>query len=120
MPLFNKKASRNSGGSKEGTRKFIDLNDYKFPAETVDSRNVVKVAEISELDDLRKISELIYENNIVILDCSSISGDDFSMTRVKDELKRAVKDISGDLAAISNSYLLVTPPGISIDRRRVR
>lgn len=120
MALFNKKASKQSGSGKEGTRKFIDLNDYKFPAEGTDSRNVVRVAEIAELEDLRKISELIYENNIVILDCSSISGDDFTMTRVKDELKRVVKDVSGDLAAISNSYLLVTPPGISIDRRRVR
>ena len=120
MPLFSKKGQNAGESGKDGVHKFIDLNDYKFPADEEDARNVVRVAEVADLENLRKISELIYNSNILILDCSAISNDDFSMTRVKDELKRAVRDINGDIAAISRSYLLITPPGISIDRRKVK
>ncbi|MCL4438428.1 MAG: cell division protein SepF [Candidatus Thermoplasmatota archaeon] len=120
MALFTKKGQKSSDAGKEGLRKFIDLNDYKFPAEQAEARNVVRVAEIGELDDLRKVNDLIYNNNILILDCSAIVNDEFSMSRIKEELKRAVSDVNGDIAAINRSYLLVTPPGIPIDRRKVK
>lgn len=121
MAILRKKSTQ-EGGTSPGTRKFIDLNDYKFPEMKDESRGIVRVAEIARFEDVRKISPFIYEGNILILDCSPVSREEYLMTRIKDELKRIVRDVNGDVAGLGSNgaYFVVTPPGISIDRQRIR
>ncbi len=78
------------------------------------------MAEIDSYEDIRELSNYVYEGNILILDFSPIMNDDLSMKRIITELKRLVEDVDGDLAGISKSLLLVTPKSIIIDRKKVR
>lgn len=121
MAILKRKSSH-VDNEKPGTRKFIDLNDYKFPEMRDESKAVVRVAEIAKFEDVRKISPFIYDGNILILDCSPVSREEYLMTRIKDELKRIVRDVNGDVAGLgtNGAYFVVTPPGISIDRQRIR
>ena len=121
MPILKRKSPKSEGG-KAGARKFIDLNDYKFPELKDDSNGTVRVAEVSRFEDIRKIASLIYEGNIMIIDCSPVSREEYLMARVKEELKRIVRDMNGDVAGVGSSgtYFVVTPPGINIDRQRIR
>jgi SepF-like predicted cell division protein (DUF552 family) len=42
------------------------------------------------------------------------------LERSTNELKRVVKDINGDIAGLGRNWLIVTPNGIKIDRRKIR
>lgn len=120
MALLKRKSTKEDPEEKAGMRKFIDLNDYKFQEDAEETRAVVRVAEVRKLEDLRKLSQYIYDGDVLVIDCTPISSEDYLMKRVTDELKRLVRDNNGDLAGISKSFLVATPPGIVIDRNRIR
>lgn len=120
MAILKRKSQRENSQESDGKRKFIDLNDFKFQEESEEIRSVVRVAEVRKLEDIRKIGQFIYEGDIMVIDCSPVSSEDYIMKRITEEVKRLVKDMNGDVAGISKNFLLVTPAGIAIDRNRIR
>lgn len=80
----------------------------------------VKVAELESFEDLRELSNYVYEGNILILDFTPIANDELALKRIINELKRLVADVGGDVAGIAQNLLLVTPKSIAIDRRKIR
>lgn len=120
MAILKRKTQKGDEEDKKGMRKFIDLNDYKFQEDKEETRAVIRVAEVRRLEDLRIISQHIYDGDLLIIDCSQVASEDYTMKRVTEEVKRLVRDVNGDVAGISKSYLLVSPPGIAIDRNRIR
>ncbi len=104
-----------------GMPHFIDLGDYGKKKISGRGRAIeIKVAEIDSYEDLRELSNYVYDGNILILDFSPIMNDDLSMKRIITELKRLVEDVDGDLAGVSKNLLLVAPKSVRIDRRKVR
>ena len=104
-----------------GMPQFIDLGDYSKKKMAGQGRGLeLKVAEIDSYENIRELSNYVYEGKILILDFSPIMNDDLSLKRIITELKRLVADVKGDLAGISKNLLLVTPKTVSIDRRKVR
>jgi SepF-like predicted cell division protein (DUF552 family) len=100
---------------------FIDLGDYSKKKLTGKGRQMeIKVAEIDSYENIRELSNYVYEGNILILDFNAIINDDLSMKRIITELKRLVDDIDGDLAGISKNLLLVAPKFVRIDRKKMR
>lgn len=80
----------------------------------------VKVAEISGFEDLRELTNHVYNGNMLILDFTTIANDELQLKRIINELKRLVKDIDGDLAGINKNLLIVTPRGVRVDRQKIR
>jgi len=104
-----------------GMPHFIDLAEFSKKRGESRGRGIeIKVAEIDSFEDLRQLSNYVYDGNILILDFSAIMNDDLSMKRIITELKRLVEDVNGDLAGINKNLLLITPKTVSIDRRKVR
>ena len=120
MAILKRKSSKEVQTDSEGVRKFIDLNEFKFQEEKADIRYVARVAEIRRLEDVRKISQYIFEGDILLIDCTAVSAEDYTMKRITEELRRLVRDSNGDVALVGKSFLLVTPPGIAIDRNRIK
>jgi uncharacterized protein len=81
---------------------------------------VIKVAEIAGFEDLRELSNLIYEGNILILDFTSIANDELALKRTLSELKRLVADTGGDIAGISQNLLMIAPKTVAIDKQKIR
>jgi SepF-like predicted cell division protein (DUF552 family) len=105
----------------EGMPHFIDLAEYSKKGVAGRSRGMqIKVAEIDSYEDIRDLTNYVYEGNILILDFSAIINDDLSLKRIITELKRLVEDIDGDMAGINKNLLVVTPKKVSIDRNKVR
>lgn len=120
-PLLKKKAWDGEKGKPRPERKFIDLADFKFPdaSEGSDSKRL-KVAEIHRFEDLMKISDHVYNGDIMILDCTPIAGDDLQMRRIIQEVRSIGRDVDGDVAGITRNLIAITPKGIGIDRNRIR
>ena len=104
------------------SRDFIDLEEYASDAELFDATAsmMVRVAEIHRYEDLREYANYVYQGNMLLLDFSSIAGDDLILRRVTDDLKRLVSDINGDIAGLGKSMMIIAPTGVRIDRRKAR
>ncbi len=121
-PLLKRRDVPRSAPKKSaGPRRFIDLNNIKLNNSELDSiKSSVKVAEIYRYEDLLPISDLVYNGNVVILDCNRIQTEDGLMKRVTDEVLSISRDQGGDVAALSRDLIIVTPKGIGIDRNKIR
>lgn len=112
-------------GSKK-TRGGRNLEDYVDLNKMQDSSDVsegaadlyVKVAELGSLNDIATLKEEVYSGNIVLIDISRMD-DELTLERAVKELRKVVTDIDGDIAAMGDDQVIVTPTAIKIERERV-
>ena len=122
MPSFlgRRKMRAGEGFGGPEPRKYIDLNEFDTGVDISATGPMVRVAEIYRYEDLRHLSDYVYNGDILILDYSSIANDDLTLRRIISELKSIAKDIVGDVAGIGKNYLMITPGGIKISRKKIR
>ena len=84
------------------------------------AKTVVKVGELFRYEDLSSLTNEVYDDNIVVVDFTSIANDDLTMKRITAELKNVARDIDGDVAGIGRNLLMVTPRGVKIDRNKIK
>ncbi|MDP8011237.1 MAG: cell division protein SepF [Thermoplasmata archaeon] len=123
MPAFFRKKplkplDKPSGGAEP--RKYLDLNDYEPSIELGSTGPVVRVGEVFRYEDLKDLTEYVYNGDILILDYTALADDELTMRRIINELKSVAKDVDGDVVAIGKNYLFITPSGIKIDRNKIR
>jgi SepF-like predicted cell division protein (DUF552 family) len=97
----------------------IDLSKYEEVLEEEPAETYVKIAEVSSINQISQLKQEIYNGNILMIDISSIRGDDLLRDRVLKELKDVVIDVHGDIAGVKGSTVIVTPTGIKIDRSKI-
>ena len=119
MPPLLKKGQPKRGMTK-GPRRFVDLNKLKIPEPDSSASSTVKVAEIYDDQDVFRLMNYIYSGNILLINCESMSSDESAIKRVWNSLKEAAGDVNGDLAALTKDFFILTPKGISRDRKRLR
>ena len=120
MPSFLKRRLKPKGFGAPEPRKYIDLNEYDTGIDISTTGPMVRVAEIYRYEDLRHLSDFVYNGDILILDYTSIANDDLTLRRIISELKSIAKDVGGDVAGIGKNYLMITPGGIKISRKKIR
>lgn len=104
----------------EGFEDYLDLSkDTERSEDEIEEKAdmFVKVAEIREIDDATAVKEQIYNGNVVVMDISPIRDDDVLKDRVINEVKRAARDVDGDVAGLGNRQIIVTPARVKVSRR---
>ena len=122
MPIFKGKGY---GKSKEDvqtveTDQYIDLGAMYFDEDTSGGKGMIKLAEIYRYEDLSELTQPVYDGNVLILDYASIANDTDTLKRITSELKAVARDTSGDVAAIGNDLIVITPRGMKIDRNKIK
>ncbi|MDQ1252860.1 MAG: uncharacterized protein QG646_2002 [Euryarchaeota archaeon] len=97
----------------------IDLSKYEEVLEEEPAETYVKIAEVSNLNQLSSLKQEIYNGNILMIDISNIRGDDLMRDRILKELKDVVVDVHGDIAGFKGNIVIITPTGIKIDRSKI-
>lgn len=97
----------------------IDLSKYEEVLEEEPAETYVKIAEVSSLNQVSSLKQEIYNGNVLMIDISSIRGDDLLRDRILKELKDVVVDVHGDIAGVKGNTVIVTPTGIKIDRSKI-
>ena len=123
MPLRRKIKEVPEQAQEVEGRPYIDLGKYLGEAPVRREgkyRTEIKIAEIEGFDDIRYVSNTIYDGNILIIDFTAISNDELALRRVVSELKRLAEDVGGDIAGLGNTYIVITPRGIGVDRNKLR
>jgi SepF-like predicted cell division protein (DUF552 family) len=102
------------------TDQYIDLGALYIQEETGLSGCSVKIAEIYRYEDVSKVSQPVYNGDIVLIDYTNMANDTNDLKRVTNELKNVARDTGGDVAAIGNNLIVVTPSGIRVDRHKLK
>jgi SepF-like predicted cell division protein (DUF552 family) len=80
---------------------------------------VLRVAELGKDEVLPEIKQEVYAGNIILVDISAMKRDKAALDRAIGELKKAVDDVSGDIAGLGDDLVVLVPSGIRIDREKV-
>ncbi len=120
--FFKKKThKRVIKGERLGSEEYIDLGELMESVDfSEEAETLIKVAEIHRYEDIRKITDELYSGHILLVDTESIAGNRDALKRVHNELKAVANDVSGDVAAVGQNFLAVTPAGIGIDRKKLK
>ena len=97
----------------------LDLDDYEIGMEDADAEMYVRIAELSNLNDLPSLKNEIYNGNMVIIDISSVKGDKLLIDRAIKDLKQFAGDVRGDIAGLGEDKLIITPSNVRVDRSKV-
>ena len=117
MGLFDKLLGKTERSVKEYEE--LDLSQYEVELPEGAER-YIKVAEVTSITDASEIRRQIYEGNIIIADITLIKHDRLTIERLIKDLKQLASDINGDIVALGENYVIVTPTGIKIDRNKIR
>lgn len=97
----------------------LDLGEYE--AEIVEeAETLIKVAEVTGLNEVPEIRRQIYEGNIVIADIAFLRHDKLTLDRILKDLRQLAEDVNGDIVGLGEDYVVVTPTGIRVDRNKIR
>ncbi|ETA67128.1 MAG: uncharacterized protein PWQ51_2041 [Methanolobus sp.] len=97
----------------------LDLTKYEEVMDDEPAETYIRVAELTNLNELTSLKKEIYDGNIVMIDISNIKVDKLLLDRALKDLKEVVMDVHGDIAGIKEDQVLVTPTGIKIDRSKI-
>ncbi|MDR6223603.1 cell division protein SepF [Methanococcoides alaskense] len=100
---------------------YTELDLGKFEQEMADepAETYIRVAELTNLNELPDLKKEIYNGNILMIDISNIKADKLMLDRALKDLKDVVIDVHGDIAGIKDDQVLVTPTGVKIDRSKI-
>ena len=97
----------------------LDLGKYEEVMDDEPAETYIRVAELTNLNELPGLKKEIYDGNILMIDISNIKADKLLLDRALKDLKDVVVDVRGDIAGIKDDQVLVTPTGIRIDRSKI-
>jgi hypothetical protein len=97
----------------------LDLGKYEEVMDEEPAETYVRVAELTNLNELPSLKKEIYDGNILMIDISNIKADKLMLDRALKDLKEVIIDVHGDIAGIKEDQVLVTPTGVKIDRSKV-
>lgn len=121
---MSKKLKKLFGGmkppQKEETEEYteLDLGDYEGALED-STKMYIRVAELTNINELPDIKKEIYNGNIMIIDISLIKRDNLLLDRIIKDLKQVANDVRGDIAGIGDDQVIVSPSGVKINRTKV-
>jgi len=95
----------------------VDLGQFEEAGGSPDM--ILRVAELGKIEVLPEIKQEIYAGNIILVDIAGLKRDKAALDRAIGELKKAVEDVSGDIAGIGDDLIVLVPSGIKIDREKV-
>lgn len=116
--ILGEDASHKTRGLAKGD--YLDLGEFAASNADTPASSYIHVAEIHKVEDLKEFTTLVFEGHVLLVDIRPIMGDEITLRRVTNELRRVATDIGGDLAGVAEHILALTPAGMRVDRRKLR
>jgi SepF-like predicted cell division protein (DUF552 family) len=107
------------GDGSRSTDEYVELDLDDFDTRVPESGVQVRIAKLSEKQDVIDIKDAIYDGDIVIADITRHTVQDRTMEHISDELKQVVDEVGGDIVQKDDDQLIVTPSGITVSRTKL-
>src|SRR5687767_9738935 len=93
--LFGDKSAAPRGKTTSGNGGYIDLSDYAATEKTTGepaASTYIKFAQVRALDDLKHLSSIVYDGNMLVLDIKAVQQDEILLRRLSNELRKLASD----------------------------
>ena len=107
------------GGGQRSTGDYLELDIDDFDAGATGLDMQIRIATISEKQDVIPIKDAVYDGDIVIADITRHTTTDRTMEHISDELKQVAREVGGDIVQKDDDQLIITPAGVNIARERL-
>ncbi|MDN5358559.1 MAG: uncharacterized protein PWP76_402 [Candidatus Diapherotrites archaeon] len=111
------------GGKREepDIEEFLNSLGEEEEVEEEEAERYVKPIQLNSVQDYDKIMAEVNRGNIILLNIRPLATKNaVGLKEVVSRIKESVLEMGGDIARITEFYVLVTPPGIKIVKRRSR
>ncbi|MFC7228965.1 cell division protein SepF [Salinirubellus salinus] len=107
------------GGGKRTADDYVKLDVDDFDAQAVDAGTSVRIATISDKQDVIDIKDAVYDGDVVIADITRHTTTDRTMEHISDELKQVAREVGGDIVQKDDDQIIITPGGVQISRKKL-
>ncbi|ATZ61683.2 MAG: cell division protein SepF [Methanosarcinales archaeon Met12] len=97
----------------------LDMGMYEEGLDEEPAEMYVRIAQLSNLNELPELKKEVYEGNIVMIDISLIKNDKLISERAIRGLRQVAADVRGDIAGIGDNQVIVTPRSVKINRTKI-
>ena len=106
-------------GSSRNTEDYVELNANEFEMTGTELERQVRIARISDKQDVIEIKDAVYDGDVVVADITRHSTQDRTKEHISDELKQVANEVGGDIVQKDDDQLIITPAGVGIARERL-
>ncbi|GCF14242.1 hypothetical protein Harman_21770 [Haloarcula mannanilytica] len=106
-------------GSSRNTEDYVELDANEFEMTGTELERQVRIARISDKQDVIDIKDAVYDGDVVVADITRHSTQDRTMEHISDELKQVANEVGGDIVQKDDDQLIITPAGVGIARERL-
>jgi len=106
-------------GSSRNTEDYVELDANEFEMTGTELERQVRIARISDKQDVIEIKDAVYDGDMVVADITRHSTQDRTMEHISDELKQVANEVGGDIVQKDDDQLIITPAGVGIARERL-
>ncbi len=107
-----------SGGQRNAAD-YVELEMEDFDRAAGGVGLSVRIAEISDKQDVIAIKDAVYDGDLVMADITRHSTSDRTIEHIIDELRQVAQEVDGDIVQKGDDQLIITPTGISISREKL-
>ena len=104
-----------SGGTRQ-KEDYVEIDGEAGEAQASGADTELRIAKISEKQDVIHIKDAVYDGDVVIADITRHTTQDRTMEHITDELKQVANEVGGDIAQKGDDQLIITPHGVAINR----
>jgi SepF-like predicted cell division protein (DUF552 family) len=101
------------------TDEYLDLDIEGTDASRGEAGTSVRIATISERQDVIDIKDAVYDGDLVIADITRHTTSDDTMKRIVDELRQVAEEVDGDIAQKGDDQIIVTPTEVAVAREKL-
>jgi SepF-like predicted cell division protein (DUF552 family) len=109
-------------GGERGSRHtddYVELTIDDFDVDGEEAGTQVRIAKISDKQDVMAIKDAVYDGDVVVADITRHTTQDRTMEHISDELKQVAREVGGDIVQKDDDQLIITPTGVSISRQKL-
>ena len=104
---------------RHSTDQYLDLDVEGIEPSRGDAGMSVRIATISQRQDVIDIKDAVYDGDLVIADITRHTTTDNTMKRIVDELRQVAEEVNGDIAQKGDDQIIVAPTGVAVAREKL-
>ena len=107
------------GDGQHSTDEYLDLSVEGIEPSRGGAGMSVRIATISERQDVVDIKDAVYDGDLVIADITRHTTTDETMRHIVESLRQVAEEVDGDIAQKGDDQIIVAPTDVAVAREKL-
>ena len=107
------------GDGQHSTDEYLDLGAEGIEPSRGGAGMSVRIATISERQDVVEIKDAVYDGDLVIADITRHTTTDETMRHIVESLRQVAEEVDGDIAQKGDDQIIVAPTDVGVAREKL-